>query len=1426
MQVARGLELSAEAMKMLVENDTTASIPLNDIKVVSANIFTGLTILLQYTAASAGKDEGSSLEDQETLEVNNETARVAFKAISNVLSMYYALAPDNESATLEMSVLHAKIHKEPCEDTQKKVFTVNDTLFVVPAFNTLANGCEAGSFGVEVINSDFNPFRYSENSPDVGSEVVGLTVWRGRDRTPVHHLPEPVDMIIPRDTQRTTSTVYKHTGRIGSSDDIIVVPFRPQRARTALTILLYVTSTSHADLDLPHVQLVWRKASAPTVDSFKANNWTTVLPVPQARLYTLQLTHTYNNTNLTSHPYSWLLPSEALNVTELDIQDKTTFYLGVKYAAEDTITPVETEVTVSILESACVYFGEDSSHLWESDGCKVGPLSNTTHLHCRCDHLTKFAGFVPPNPINFDVALSANIAENPMGLIAVLSVFGLFLLGLLMARKADRTDLTKVGVTTPIGHKLNPDPDYHYIVTVYTGFRLDAGTTAQVSLTVFGFRGESEPLALRDDRRQLFGGGSVDSFLVSSEEWLGLLTHVHFWHDNAGPSPGWFLSKVVIQHVCSGRVDYFICNKWLALDEDDGRINRMVFVASPEEMADVSNLISERAAKDFHDGHLFYSVIGRPARSPFTRAQRLACCMSTVYSAMLANIMFFRQADNFDPPEPIRIMGVEMELPISLPEIMIAIESAAIVFPINALIVLLYRNAAPKQSSMPAGKHADTKDVKTQKTEQGRRCRLPWWTTTVAGLLAFAVSFVAAFFTVLYTLSFGRDKAEAWFTTFLASFVTDMILIQPVKVLAAAVCLGLLIRKPTTEEDPAPTEPAGDEEYLQIEAEQPAPEVAARTPPAGEDLARDRAHRIRRKRCRHLLKEMLLYGTFLSVLMVMSYTERSSLAFHMNNSIRRALEGSPTFLKISDPASYWTWLEQGVLPAVHCPAWYNGRSCEDNLTLPDHLTRAISPLQLRQVRTRQERDCSVPAAMAHVVAGCLDEYSAGEVDTGSYSGSWGVATNYTDHDNSTDNRTVLSPWDYTYGDVNNGFLYVGDHGVYSGGGYTAALGGTLNDSLRTLASLRSNGWLDNRTRAVFMEAVLYNPHANLFGVVTMTTEFSITGRVSTATELVIFRIHHDGQVLLLVLRMVLIIFLLFSLVREALRFNTHAIAYLADPWSWLEMLIITTGMATMGLYFRTQSTTDEVSGHLKEGHALFHLYRAAAMWHQVYTYLLGTLTCCTLVKFIRLLKFNKHVNALLFTMKKTAKPLVSFFVMSGIVFTAFALAANLVLGTTVPGYSSLLGTYTSLFNMMLGSFPFADLREGSPVWGPAIFLSFQVTMQFILLSMFMTIIMDVYMAVKTDDPEDVGMMAFLWEEVCRAAHKVRAAANRPEAQRQPAAREGQFTQLDQMHEVLEELDRDEKSREEKQREERRREDRRREERNRMLRYSESPSLWF
>eukprot|EP00058_Branchiostoma_floridae_P001035 XP_002586523.1 hypothetical protein BRAFLDRAFT_106423 [Branchiostoma floridae] len=69
-----------------------------------------------------------------------------------------------------------------------------------------------------------------------------------------------------------------------------------------------------------------------------------------------------------------------------------------------------------------------------------------------------------------------------------------------------------------------------------------------------------------------------------------------------------------------------------------------------------------------NDDHVWFSVLGRPARSPFTRVQRLSCCLTLLYSTMLTNIMFFGRGDDFVPPAPIRFAGIEIKPPISLPQ--------------------------------------------------------------------------------------------------------------------------------------------------------------------------------------------------------------------------------------------------------------------------------------------------------------------------------------------------------------------------------------------------------------------------------------------------------------------------------------------------------------------------------------------------------------------------------------------------------------------------------------------------------------------------------------------------------------------------------------------------------------------------------------
>lgn len=65
----------------------------------------------------------------------------------------------------------------------------------------------------------------------------------------------------------------------------------------------------------------------------------------------------------------------------------------------------------------------------------------------------------------------------------------------------------------------------------------------------------------------------TDEFTIESAS-LGKLQRLRIGHDNSGPSPGWFLDKVIVDDVTSNRVYEFPCQRWLAKDEDDGQISR------------------------------------------------------------------------------------------------------------------------------------------------------------------------------------------------------------------------------------------------------------------------------------------------------------------------------------------------------------------------------------------------------------------------------------------------------------------------------------------------------------------------------------------------------------------------------------------------------------------------------------------------------------------------------------------------------------------------------------------------------------------------------------------------------------------------------------------------------------------------------------
>ena len=258
----------------------------------------------------------------------------------------------------------------------------------------------------------------------------------------------------------------------------------------------------------------------------------------------------------------------------------------------------------------------------------------------------------------------------------------------------------------------DPYDNHRYEVTLFTGSRRNAGSTAEPSIIITGDNGDSEPRLLQRTSPVSFKRTSQDSYLVTTAYSLGSLQYMRIWHDNTGPDPSWFLSEIIIRDVETGEQYFFLCNSWLACDEGDGLVERLIPVASQEELKDFQYLFMQNSTQGFSDGHLWFSIVLRPAQSRFTHAQRVTCCLCLLLCTMLVNAMFFRVPVAAENNVDVDVGPYQF----TWHEVMVGIQSSLIVFPVNLLIVTIFRRIGirPTKSSKYLSGNSSAKPKKTQ----------------------------------------------------------------------------------------------------------------------------------------------------------------------------------------------------------------------------------------------------------------------------------------------------------------------------------------------------------------------------------------------------------------------------------------------------------------------------------------------------------------------------------------------------------------------------------------------------------------------------------------------------------------------------------------------------------------------------------------
>ena len=400
---------------------------------------------------------------------------------------------------------------------------------------------------------------------------------------------------------------------------------------------------------------------------------------------------------------------------------------------------------------------------------------------------------------------------------------------------------------------------YQYNITIETGVWKNSGTTANVAMVIYGTDGESGVLSLGKDlenHRFIFARGNSDTFVLRTHESLGSLLAIRIGHDNAGDGPSWFLADVRITDSQTNEQWNFPCSDWLTVD--GGNAERVLEALSNEKR--FSHELLMRCSKGFTDGHLWLSVLTKPPENCFTRVHRASCCLSVLLSAMLTNAMFYRLERK---SEQMIQVG---PLSFSWRQVIVGIQSALIVAPINILIVTLFKvaaNRAARQSSL---------------------CSSARWLLCLAWFLCLGTALASAAFTVFYSLVWGREISDQWLSSVFVSFAQDVSVTEPFKIVLLAVLLANIFgRKKTRRNGNITTEDSKvQERYQRVRLNLNGPRQAEK-------------HRTKLELVSTFLREIWLYVIFVLLLIILCYGNRSSHRYLMHQSVQNSLQ---TFDKV------------------------------------------------------------------------------------------------------------------------------------------------------------------------------------------------------------------------------------------------------------------------------------------------------------------------------------------------------------------------------------------------------------------------------------------------------------------------------------------------------------------------------------------------
>lgn len=476
-----------------------------------------------------------------------------------------------------------------------------------------------------------------------------------------------------------------------------------------------------------------------------------------------------------------------------------------------------------------------------------------------------------------------------------------------------------------------------------------------------------------------------------------------------------------------------------------------------------------------------------------------------------------------------------------------------------------------------------------------------------------------------------------------------------------------------------------------------------------------------------LCRTIMIFMVYLGIFTAAMFLESSDVSSRFADHIRSLLSGGGhdhhakmTLDRIAKPEDISTFLEQTFVPAL----WQNNTDTNQAQSVSAYLhpidisNRMMGSARVRQVRVNEAAGCETNPMFGDYTIACYPPFNGGGMMTPSNEATFAFGPE----------------GKYAHSADPLGTGYSGSMGAYPAGGYMVFLSTNKTTASMVMQNMKSEGFFDLQTRAVFIDFTVWNSNIGVYSVMRIAVEFGPSGTVhqymeaSVLAESMLVMGGHGSLKDWCAFFAVLIVmaFVGYFLIEEVNEIYAAKLDYFRDGWNvldWINMLLLIVAFVFRIMVFMDASTIVIGAAQLENPDAFQSIRALAARAETVR--LLHSFNAVLL--WSKCVKYTKHLPVVK-VLVKTIWDAFSLFLPLMFMFTisliGFTMAYNIGFGDKVQQLTTFTRAIVFLSRSFLRDIKLMEVYYITPIFGAFLILLFYVMLVLVGIQVLFAIVAD------------------------------------------------------------------------------------------------------